>query len=291
LNTVLELSRQLKDRNFENRADSYSKLVEAILKADELFAAGSLEEAQSAYMIALNRSRFTDNAAKRYIERRLTAADGYISVHDLIQLGDILLTLNDYPGAESKYLSARQLASGLNYSDGRKTAMDSLLMLYDLMDKEKAAQDKAANDANAQSQDAQAAQANAVNEALEMEKSGDTALTENDLIGAKLFYTIARERFVSANDSQSIARIDRKIADLNSLTSQNDALSQQASQHVADGDALFDRGNFVEAKSRYIIARNIYSNIQDETSLAIVLLKIEACDRRISIALPLDIYT
>jgi hypothetical protein len=273
-----ELSIQLKDREFEGRISNYSKLVEAVINADDLFLSARYDEAQNAYTIALNRSRFTDNAAERYIERRLIMVNGYLSVFDFIRLGDILKDGEFFFEAEDKYLSARQLASRLNFADGRSQAMDALQTLYELMDRARVSEERAQN----QTQNEQNAQDDILREASEMEISGDRALTQNDYIGANLFYTIARERFESVGDDASVSRIDNKLLDIIRKEAEIDGLAQEAARHVSDGDRLFDNGRYVDAMAMYILARNIYSSIQDENSLAIILLKIEACNARIN---------
>lgn len=278
LKTSLDLAKQLKDKDFEGKTDQYTKLVEAILNADDLFAAGSYEDAQSAYTVAGNRSRFTDNAARKYIDRKLKTVDGYLSVFDFILLGDILLSVENYSEAESKYLTARQLASGLSYADGRKQAMEALQNLYDLMDKASASSEKA----QSQAQDAQQARENALREAAEMEASGDKALTAEDLAGAKLFYTVARERFREMEDMKSVTRIDGKMTALDEKASHKEAQIQSAVLLTSNGDQLYDGGRYVDAKIMYIAARNIYSNIRNDIALSIILSKIESCDNYIN---------
>jgi len=51
--------------------DPWRKLVDAVLNGDEHFAAGNYDEAHGSFMIASDRSRFTDHAGQLYIERRL----------------------------------------------------------------------------------------------------------------------------------------------------------------------------------------------------------------------------
>ncbi|MDR2354800.1 MAG: hypothetical protein LBE16_01255 [Clostridiales Family XIII bacterium] len=274
MKTASDLAKDVRDAAFGDRAELYLKLIDAVNKADETFDAGDYEEAQEAYLTAQTRSRFTDNAGKAYIERRLTTVGGLLSVRDLIALGDTLSMSSFYAQAEEKYLSARQMAAGIGDRDGRKLAVESLQELYELMEKESAESDEAADAARAKS--------DALLEASAMEASGDKAAESGDLTGAKLHYTIARERFSTSEDAASTARIDEKLSALAGVSAENDNLAQTAKLRLTEGDALFDEGNYVDAKLKYISARNIFSQIRDSVSLAEVMSRIEICERRIS---------
>lgn len=79
---------------------------------------GEYTDAQEAWLRARSRSRQTDFAAQKYIERGLEQAAGYLSVQDYISLGDMLADRGNYAAAEEKYLEARRLAAGLYYEAG-----------------------------------------------------------------------------------------------------------------------------------------------------------------------------
>lgn len=271
LETTLSLAKELRDNDFVDNANTYQKLVDAIGNADDLFASGDYEGAQSAYLTALDRSRFTDNYGQAYTERKLTAVGSFLSVRDLIALGDTLTAGGRYSQAEIKYMDARRLATGIHDADGRQQAIDALQNMYDLRDREDAA------DKDAAEQKAQTLQ-----EAADMEASGDKATAEKDLVSAKLYYDIAYERFTALDDTGAMERIDRKRLSLANTQAQNEAQAAAADKLVSEGNTYYDRGNYVDAKVKYIQARNIYSRLQDDTALTDVLSKIELCDSKIS---------
>jgi serine/threonine protein phosphatase PrpC len=274
MTTASDLAKDIRDTAFRDRAELYLKLIDAIDKADELFDSGDYDEAQEAYLTAQTRSRFTDNAGKAYIERRLTTVGGFLSVRDLIALGDTLAMSSLYARAEEKYLSARQLASGIGDRDGRKLAVDSLGELYELIEKE--------NSESAEAADAAQAKSDALLEASDMEAAGDKAIEDRDLTGAGLYYTIARERFSTLEDIAATERIDEKLSALANANAENDRLAQTAKLYMTEGDALFDESNYLDAKVKYISARNIFSQIQDSVSLSDAMGRIEICERRIA---------
>jgi hypothetical protein len=65
-----------------------------------------------------------------------------------------------------------------------------------------------------------------------------------------------------------------------------DEQSRAAELYAAEGDRLYDSGDYVSAKVQYILARNIYSRIGADAALAGILTMIEFCDSRISAAPP-----
>jgi len=271
LATALKLAGEVKDTEFQAKADGCQKLVDAVNNGDDLFAKGDYEGAQAAYQTALDRSRFTDNYGKTYIERKLTAVGSFLSVRDLIALGDTLTGNGSYAQAESKYLDARRMAAGIKDADGRQQAIDALQNMYDLRDRDEAA-----------IRDAAAEKAQTLQEAADMEGAGDKAAAEKDLVNAKLYYNIARERFSALEDRESVYRIDDKLLSLAGSQAQNDAQATAADKLVADGDSLYDRGDYVGANEKYIQARNIYSRLQDDINLNNVRDKIAMCDNMIS---------
>jgi serine/threonine protein phosphatase PrpC len=274
LKTSQSLANDIKDREFAVKVDGYQKLADAILKGDELFLSGSFVEAQEAYTTARNRSIYTDNAGMDYIERKLTQNGKYINVRDLIALGDKLTASGDFDGAESKYLAARSSATGISDAEGRQQALDALESLYD---KKASAEETSAAQSQQQSQK--------LKEAADMEADGDKAAADNDLTLAKLYYTIARDRFIDLKEPAAVTRIDQKLKGLEDAQAKLDEQAKAAVGYVYEGDWFYDQGEFVDAKVKYILARNIYAKLGLEVELAAVLSKIDLCDVKIN-ALP-----
>jgi len=275
LDDSLRLAGELKDKEFQLKADGWRKLMDAIQNADYLNASGQYVEAQAAYLIALDRSRYTDNAGKAYIERRLTAVGSFLSVRDLIALGDILTSAGSYTNAESKYLDARRLASAVNDAEGRRLALEALQSLYEMQSRDDSRQ-----------QDAAIHGERTLREAADMEAAGDLAAAGRDLISARLYYDISRERFSALEDTSSLERLNGKLLSITTSLAQVDAQTAVAATYIAEGDALFDDGKYEDAKVKYILARNIHSRLQNEAALSEVLTKIDICDSRISSIAP-----
>ncbi|MDR2420673.1 MAG: hypothetical protein LBD49_01025 [Oscillospiraceae bacterium] len=275
ITSAVSLAKDLNDQTFRERAENYRKLTEAVTGGDNLFASGAYEDAQASYLAARDRSRFTDNAGKEYIDRKLAAVGSFISVRDLISLGDVLSASGDYAGAEAKYMAARQLASGINDADGRKQAIETLENLYSQEDRDRT-----------QEQEAAGQREQIMKDAADMEASGDEAASMGDYTAARLRYIIARERFAAIDDADAQRRIDVKLAAVEENRAQKDEQAHTAARYTEEGDVFYDDGNYVDAKVRYILARNIYSRVGDDAALADILSKIEICDSRINDAPP-----
>ncbi|MCL2343190.1 MAG: hypothetical protein FWC62_04730 [Firmicutes bacterium] len=282
LASAIALANKLGDKASQTKIGNWQMLVDAVTNADKLFTSGDYAGAQMAYQTALDRSRFTDNAGQSYIQNRMTLVGNYLNVRDLIAQGDTLQAGGDYTGAENKYLLAQQLATGINDVDGRTQAAAALQSLYAAQDRANTQQQAA--DAKQQAADAQ--KTADMQAAADMEAAGDTAFQKGDLTGAKLYYQIALDRFKALSDSKSVDRINGKLQTLADAQAQHDAQSQTAAKYVSDGDKLYDAGNYVDAKVKYILARNIYSQLQDSVSLANVMAKIDLCDSKINAVTP-----
>ena len=59
-------------------------------------------DAYEAYQNALDISRYADNLGESYINKQIMQCENYLSVSDLIALGDKALEENDFDKAEKK---------------------------------------------------------------------------------------------------------------------------------------------------------------------------------------------
>jgi hypothetical protein len=128
---------------------------------------------------------------------------------------------------------------------------------------------------------AEAQQLQALLEASDMEAAGDRSAAERDYISARLFYTIARERFLAMGDMDAVRRLDEKQVSVTAALAEIDALRISAALYIEEGNRLFDDGNFEGARIRYILARNIFMRLQDELALVAVLEMIDMSDTQI----------
>lgn len=263
LDTAYALAEKLNDKKRMAELDQYQKLTEAVIAADDLLAAASYQDAQDAYLRAESRNRYTDNLAEAYIGRKLERASSYLSVQDLINLGDTLTEQGNYEMAETKYMEAKRLAAAVYDKDGKQEALDALNLMYEKMREELDA-DK----------DAASAEVKAADYILQ----GDKAVLEGDLTAAELFYTLAREQYTELENEVVLQQIDTKMQAVEQKKKENKELLGIADGYVAEGDKLLKKEKYADAKIQYILARSIYSDLEESARLKEVETKIETVD-------------
>ena len=101
-------------------------MIESIIKGDDELKEKNYESAQNNYLTALDKSRYADKISDKYIENKLQLTSNYMSVYDLITLGDNLVTNIQYEEAEKKYIEAKNLESKIYFDDGRQSAIKAL---------------------------------------------------------------------------------------------------------------------------------------------------------------------
>ena len=89
---ALDLANKLKDEEIQTDASNYMKLIESVIAGDTDLNDGEYRDAQRNYLNAQNRSRYADNLGLDYIQDRLEQTGQYITVYDLIALGDTLVS-------------------------------------------------------------------------------------------------------------------------------------------------------------------------------------------------------
>jgi len=296
LTTSIGFAEELRDDEFRERATAWRAVLDAIGSGDRHFEAGDFAEAQNVFRTALHLSRYADNAGREYIERRMTAAEQFVTVRGLIALGDTLVSIGDLYAAEIRYQDAWHMAANIGDIDGREMAISALQNLYSVLDWEGTQQarenerrmleDELVADATAREQESLAREAarrtEHLQEAVEMEATGDRAVAMRDYVNAELFYTIARERFASLGDTEAVHRIEAKQRSISDTIMQVESQRVIAELYIEEGDRLFDTGNFAEARARFILARNIYTRLSDDIAVASVLARITASDTQIA---------
>lgn len=290
LDSAQALAVKLSDKAWQTEISNHQKLVEAIVLADNLMGEEKYAEAQQAYLRARERSRYTNHIgddrnnlfylndefseyqlAKGYIDRQLEKSGNYASVHDLLMLGDSLTDQKNYEMAEEKYLSARALSSRIHYMEGKNEAIASLERMY-----EKLAEDIAAKEDEMQA----ALQTEVV--AAELVSQGDNAFIEGDLVGAQLFYEMAKDKYTELGNTEIVKNVDERIRLLSEKQSSNDTQLTIAENYVVQGDAYLDKSLYTSAKRQYILARDIYSKIGTDSQLKSIESKIEKVDTYIT---------
>jgi len=255
---AIELAQKLRNKELEDRYNSYLVFLEAVMKADDSYSEGNYTEAKEAYLTAQGRARYADNAAAGHIEGRLLQIAGYERVFDYISLGDSLLEQGSYELAEARYMSARDEAAAIYFSEGRQQALDALDKLYE--------QWSAETEEQRQQSAAQAADQVA---AAEMVVQGNEACSNGDYAGAEVFYLIALEKYTALEDTAQVDSLNQKLEALHKKQEEVEEKLNEAKVLEEQARLLEEAGDYGQAKTQYQRARAIYdecgkSNPADE---------------------------
>lgn len=269
---ALKMAEKLRKKKEIKEISDYQKLIEAVNTADDTYSGKKYQEAQSAYVTALERSRYADRIADDYIDGQLSRITDYLSVFDYIQLGDTLAAQGDYKRAEEKYLQAKILATRTYFEDGRKDAMEALEAMYTSREK-------------AEEADNQEAKTKAASEtgATQLASEGDKAFAEGDFEGAKAYYAMALEKYLELGDSAHAELIRTKIASSGDKADANRLKEQQAEGYVEAGRQQEAVGEKLEAKKQYLFAKNIYKELKMDDKVTEVDGLIEVLETSIAI--------
>lgn len=254
---ALSLAEKLRLKKEISDLTEYQKLIEAVNAAEELFGDQEYQEAQSAYVTAMERSRYADRIADEYIDKKLGIITDYLSVFDYIQLGDTLSAQGEYDRAEEKYLQAKKLATGTYFEEGRKEAMDALEDLY-------------ASRNEAEEEKRQEAQERAENEAsaVQLAADGDKAFAEGDYSSADAYYAMALEKYQEMGDEAHAELIRTKIDSSGQKGQETEEKKRQAEAYMEAAKMRETEGNRLEAKKQYLFAKNIYRELKMDDEVA-----------------------
>ena len=198
--TAYDLAKDLKDARMITELGDLMKLVEAVMRGQQLLEEEKYTEAQEAFLEAAKRAEYVDRLGADYISQRLELTATYISVYDLIYLGDSLTANLQYDKAEEKYLEAKAQASKIYFNEGRTDALDALDALYETQKEQRQEEDEARRE--------QLTQEEAGNQLL---AQGDTAYAQGDYESAKVYYSSAMQKFVQLQDQVQQEVIQEKL--------------------------------------------------------------------------------
>ena len=268
---ALDLANKLKDEEIQTDASNYMKLIESVIAGDTDLNDGEYRDAQRNYLNAQNRSRYADNLGLDYIQDRLEQTGQYITVYDLIALGDTLVSNLQYDKAEEQYSAAQLLAGSIYFTEGRDSAIAALEKLYESMKQDQA--DNAA--AQQQASEAQSAAAGVLSE-------GDAAFAKGDYTSALTYYTTALQKYTELEDEVQVAALLIKIAATEEKLAAQQALADEAAEYMALAEAAYEEKNYVQAKKYYLLAKDVYSSMQNDDKVAEVSRKMELVEMGIS---------
>lgn len=255
---------QLKDQKMQKELGNYQKLIETVIAADDQINSKKYLDSQKSFQEAANRSRYVDNIGLDYIEDKLTLTANYISVYDLINLGDTLVLNLQYDKAEEKYLEAKAMAGKIYFDEGRTAAMNALEKLYAKQKEEIEADNEEVKDQVAQ----QAAGANHV-------AQGDEAFAQGDYESANVYYTTAQQKYAQLGDQTQQAAVDVKLAATEKKMEQKAKQEEEAESYMSQAAAVLDAKDYVNAQKYYLLAKDIYASLKMDDKVSEVTRKME----------------
>lgn len=268
---VLELAEQLKREDVRNDTSNYLKLIESVLSGDEHLDAGSYGEAQRDFRNALTRSRYADNLGREYIDSRLEQNAAYMSVYDMISLGDTLALNLQYDKAEEQYLAAKALSGRLYFDQGRADAMAALEQLYA---DQKAGLEEAA-DAAQQTAEDQSAAAGILSE-------GDASFATEDYLTAQAFYAAALQKYTELGDEAQAAVLAVKLAATEEKLLARQERQAEGGEYMRQAEERYAGKDYLQAKKYYLLARDVYAGLKDDDKVAEVTRRLELIEMGIS---------
>ena len=268
-----ELAKELNNARMQKELGNYQKLIEAVLSAQEQLEAEKYGEAQKLYQEASNRSAYVDHAGLDYINDRLALTASYITVYDLISLGDTLAQNLQYDKAEEKYLEAKAIAGKIYFDAGRTMAMEALEKLYEDQKAEKEAEEEERKALLAQQESG-----------ANYTAQGDAAFAQGDYESAKVYYTSARQVYQEMEDDIQCRAAEEKLASAEKKISEQDTKKQEAEDFVKQAEAASDAQDFVTAKTCYLVAKDIYASLKMEDEVEGLTRKMEVLDIKAGLA-------
>ena len=171
-------------------------------------------------------------------------------ISDLIASGDTFVNAGDLGSAEKKYIQAKNLAMK-NYDDaGKKEALEALNKIYELQAKE-------TDSLNKETQTRVMAEASAA----EILKQADNAFSQADYDGAKIYYTIALDKYTALQNLGQITMISDKLQTIATKKQSIEQKQKEADNFAEEGRRLYKEKEYEKAKQYYLNAKNSYLSL------------------------------
>lgn len=265
--SALKLANQVKDKKMEKELSDYQILIETILSADEALDGKKYADASKLFQEAAKRVRYVDNLGKDYVFDRLDLISDYISVYDLIGLGDTLALNLSYDKAEEKYLEAKALSGKIYFDEGRTSAMAALEKLY--------ADQKGMKEAEAEEAKEQAEKQEAAANYMSL---GDKAFTQGDYESAKVHYLSAKQKLELLGDDIQASAAEEKAEAANSKIEQQKVLESEADGYMEQAAAAAAKEDYTAAKKYYLLAKDTYAALKNQDKVDQIARKMEVLD-------------
>lgn len=263
-NEAIKYAGKIGSKKSQEELNLKKTVLESIVEGDAALEKGDYSKAETMFIKARDASKNADNVAIDYIDKKLSNTKGFIEVHELLALGDSLLEQNQLVKAEEKYLEARKLAASIFYVSGRQQAMDNLKQVYE--------QQSLVQEELNRKVDLEAA-------AIALIKKGDESFADNDYDSAEMYYLMAKDKFESADIKDKSASIQEKIdLSVKKIADVSEKLSQ-ATSYMEQANNYYVLNEIQKARETYILARDIYTELNYTKGLKEVESKLALLDK------------
>ena len=269
----IELAENLDDEEKITLLNNYSRLIEAVITADNDYKNEKYTDAYEAYQNALDISRYADNLGESYINKQIMQCENYLSVSDLIALGDKALEENDFDKAEKNYFEAKKMALKAHDLNGNQQAKDALEKLYEQKKQMQDEQNK--KDKQKLSEDIS-----------DLITQGDNLQQGGDYVGAEAKYMEAKELAAKNYDADSKKEALSALEKLDEVKAKAEAQRQKnideqsekymtAALVLARGDDAFSAGDYTNANAYYNTALEQYTSLGDNSMCQSISFKLQ----------------
>lgn len=269
----IDLAENLDDEERINLLNNYSRLIDAVIAADNDYKNEKYTDAYEAYQNALDISRYADNLGESYINKQIMQCENYLSVSDLIALGDKALEENDFDKAEKNYFEAKKMALKAHDLNGNQQAKDALEKLYEQKKQMQDEQNK--KDKQKLSEDIS-----------DLITQGDNLQQGGDYVGAEAKYMEAKELAAKNYDADSKKEALSALEKLDEVKAKAEAQRQKnideqsekymtAALVLARGDDAFSAGDYTNANAYYNTALEQYTALGDSSMCQSISLKLQ----------------
>lgn len=269
----IDLAENLDDEERINLLNNYSRLIDAVIAADNDYKNEQYTDAYEAYQNALDISRYADNLGESYINKQIMQCENYLSVSDLIALGDKALEENDFDKAEKNYFEAKKMALKAHDLNGNQQAKEALEKLYEQKKQMQDEQDK--KDKQKLSEDIS-----------DLITQGDNLQQGGDYVGAEAKYLEAKELAAKNYDADSkkealsaLEKLDEVKAKAQAQRQKN--IDEQSDKYMtaalvlARGDDAFSAGDYTNANAYYNTALEQYTALGDSSMCQSISIKLQ----------------
>lgn len=269
----IDLAENLDDEERINLLNNYSRLIDAVIAADNDYKNEKYTDAYEAYQNALDISRYADNLGESYINKQIMQCENYLSVSDLIALGDKALEENDFDKAEKNYFEAKKMALKAHDLNGNQQAKEALEKLYEQKKQMQDEQDK--KDKQKLSEDIS-----------DLITQGDNLQQGGDYVGAEAKYMEAKELAAKNYDADSKKEALSALEKLDEVKAKAEAQRQKnideqsekymtAALVLARGDDAFSAGDYTNANAYYNTALEQYTSLGDNSMCQSISFKLQ----------------